>query len=102
MDDMAVTNIDNSFAFPAYFARAASPTRYMVERGDWKGAANLAVEPCKFPHVMAITHFARALGAARSGNPQAASVPLASEDSQIGVRMRVCLYGQDRTYPGSS
>jgi putative tryptophan/tyrosine transport system substrate-binding protein len=31
-----------------------------------------------------------------------AIVPLASEDSQIGVRMRVCLYGQDRTYPGSS
>jgi hypothetical protein len=77
MDDMAVTNIDNSFAFPAYFARAASPTRYMVERGDWKGAANLAVEPCKFPHVMAITHFARALGAARSGNPQAASADIA-------------------------
>jgi hypothetical protein len=33
---------------------------------------------------------------------KAASVPLASEDSQIGVRMRVCLYGQDRTHPGSS
>ena len=32
---------------------------------------------------------------------QLASVPLASEDSQIGVRMRVCLYGQDRTHPGS-
>ena len=32
----------------------------------------------------------------------ATSVPLASEDSQIGVRMRVCLYGQVRTYPGSS
>ncbi len=31
-----------------------------------------------------------------------ASVPLASEDSQIGVGMRVCLYGQDRTRPGSS
>src|ERR1035437_4747482 len=30
------------------------------------------------------------------------SVPLASEDSQIGVRMRGCLYGQDRTHPGSS
>jgi hypothetical protein len=29
-------------------------------------------------------------------------VLLASEDSQIGVRMRVCLYGQDRTHPGSS
>ena len=77
MDDMAVTKIDNSFAFPAYFARAASPARYMVERGDWKGAANFAVEPCKFPHVMAIAHFARALGAARSGNPQAASADIA-------------------------
>jgi regulator of protease activity HflC (stomatin/prohibitin superfamily) len=32
----------------------------------------------------------------------ATSVPLAPEDSQIGVRMRVCLYGQDRTHPGSS
>jgi hypothetical protein len=30
------------------------------------------------------------------------SLPLASEDSQIGVRMRVCQYGQDRTHPGSS
>jgi hypothetical protein len=33
---------------------------------------------------------------------QGSSVLLASEDSQIGVRMRVCLYGQDRTHPGSS
>jgi len=76
MDDMTTANIDNSFAFPAYFARAASPARYMVERGEWKGAADLAVEPCKFPHVMAITHFARALGAVRSGNPQAASADI--------------------------
>ena len=30
------------------------------------------------------------------------SVLLASEDSQIGVRMRVCLYGQDRTHQSSS
>jgi hypothetical protein len=48
----------------------------MVERGDWKGAANLAVEPCKFPHVMAITYFSRALGAARSGDPGAASADI--------------------------
>jgi D-2-hydroxyacid dehydrogenase (NADP+) len=31
-----------------------------------------------------------------------ASVPLASEDSQIGVRMRVCRYGQDRAHPSCS
>jgi tetratricopeptide (TPR) repeat protein len=59
-------------AFAAAFSRAASPARYLVERGDWKGAANLEVELSKFPHVMAVTNFARAVGAARSGNPDAA------------------------------
>ena len=44
----------------------------MMERGDWTGAANLEVRPSKFPHVMAITYFARAIGAARSGDTAAA------------------------------
>ncbi|MFL6820566.1 MAG: tetratricopeptide repeat protein [Bradyrhizobium sp.] len=64
-------------AYGAAFARAASPARYAVERGDWVGAANLKVEASKFPHVMAITHFARAIGAARSGNPEAAKADMA-------------------------
>ena len=64
-------------AFAAAFARAVAPARYMVERGDWTGAANLDVTPSKFPHVMAITYFARAIGAARSGNPAAAKADLA-------------------------
>jgi len=59
------------------FAFAASPARYMVERGDWMGAANLDLPVSKFAHVVAITHFARALGAARSGNPEAAMVDIA-------------------------
>src|SRR3984957_11170800 len=59
-------------AFGAAFALAASPARYAVERGDWTGAAGLDVRPGKFPHVMAVTYFARAIGAARSGNPAAA------------------------------
>ncbi len=49
------------------FALAASPARYMVERGDWQGAAELEVKPSNFAFVTAITHFARALGAARVG-----------------------------------
>jgi tetratricopeptide (TPR) repeat protein len=76
IDDMAAATF-NSDAFVANFALAASPARYMVERGDWKGAAELEVHPSKFPHVMAITHFARALGAARSGNPKAAKADIA-------------------------
>jgi Tfp pilus assembly protein PilF len=61
----------------ASFALAASPARYVVERGDWSGAAELQVRPTKFPHVAAITHFARALGAARAGKPEAAQADIA-------------------------
>ena len=59
------------------FALAASPARYMVERGDWKGAAELPVRPTRFAYVDAITHFARALGAARSGDVAAAKLDIA-------------------------
>jgi tetratricopeptide (TPR) repeat protein len=59
------------------FALAASPARYMVERGDWNGAAELKVRPSKFAYTEAITYFTRALGAIRSGNPQAAKADIA-------------------------
>jgi tetratricopeptide (TPR) repeat protein len=48
-----------------------------VERGDWKTAAALQVRPSSLAHVQAVTHFARALGAARSGNPEAAKADIA-------------------------
>ena len=59
------------------YALAASSARYVVERGDWKGAAELELRPSRFAHVDAITHFARALGAARSGRPEAAQADIA-------------------------
>jgi hypothetical protein len=59
-------------AFGAAYSRAAAPARYAMERGDWNGAAGLEVKPSKFPHVMAVSYFARAVGAARSGHPDAA------------------------------
>jgi tetratricopeptide (TPR) repeat protein len=62
----------NPDQFPGPYALAASPARYAMERGDWKGAAELEIRPSKFPYADAITCFARALGAARSGNPAAA------------------------------
>ena len=64
-------------SFGGAFSRAAAPARYVLERGDWKGAAALEVKPNKFPHVMAISHFARALGAARSGDIAAAQADAA-------------------------
>ena len=56
----------------AYYALAAMPARYVVERGAWREAATLAPSPSNFPFTEAMTHFARALGAARSGDPAAA------------------------------
>ena len=49
------------------WAAAAIPARWAVERGAWSEAAELTVRPSPQPFVEAITHFARALGAARSG-----------------------------------
>jgi tetratricopeptide (TPR) repeat protein len=54
-----------------YFALAAIPARYALERQDWKQAAGLALRETPFPYTDAITLFARGLGAARLG--QAAS-----------------------------
>jgi Tfp pilus assembly protein PilF len=54
-------------AFGMSFGMAASPARYVMERGDWKGASELRVPSTRVPQVEAVTLFARAIGAARSG-----------------------------------
>jgi hypothetical protein len=54
------------------FAVAAGPARYALERGDWKTAAQLKPVQSAYPYVDAMSHFARALGAARNGDPDAA------------------------------
>jgi hypothetical protein len=71
IDSIAATAPDAD-SFGGAFSRAAAPARYVIERGDWKGAAQLDVIDNKFPHVMAITYFALAIGAARSGDSSAA------------------------------
>jgi tetratricopeptide (TPR) repeat protein len=73
---MGVTGFTETFLVGPY-ALAVSPARYAVERGDWKAAAELQVRPSPLPQVQAMTHFARALGAARSGNPEAAKPDIA-------------------------
>ena len=53
-------------------ARAAVPARYMLERQDWQGAAQLEPLNTGYPMAEAITYFARAMGGARSGDAAAA------------------------------
>jgi hypothetical protein len=61
------------------YASAAMPARFALERGDWAAAALLELQPAReefawqnFPEAEAVNAFARGIGAARSGNPEAA------------------------------
>jgi tetratricopeptide (TPR) repeat protein len=67
----------NPDQFAGAYALAVSPARYAVERSDWNGAAALPVRPSKFAYADAMTHFARALGSARSGDAAAAKAEVA-------------------------
>ena len=66
-------------SFVAAYAFAAIPARMAVERREWSAAASLTASPREFPWgqyawAEAITSFARALGAARTGDaPKARS-----------------------------
>jgi hypothetical protein len=51
-----------------YFALAAIPARYALEREDWKQAVELNPQETPFLHTDAMTWFARGIGAARTGN----------------------------------
>jgi len=72
------------------YAFAAIPARYALERGAWAAAARLAVRPApEWPAAEAITHFARAIGAARVNDTAAARqelVALAQIESTLTAR----------------
>ncbi len=61
-----------SARFVAPYAIAAMPARYAFERGAWPEAAKLQPAGSSYPFVESITHFARSVGAARSGDLAAA------------------------------
>lgn len=68
----SVAKVDD-VALPAAYAMAAIPARYALERHQWKEAASLGLKPAgfpwaRFPQCEAMISFARAVGAARSGD----------------------------------
>ena len=76
IDEMVVATFNPAIRTGPY-AVAASQARFMIERNDWKGAAALVPNPTQFAYADAVTYFARALGAARSGNLDAARTDIA-------------------------
>jgi tetratricopeptide (TPR) repeat protein len=72
---------------PIAFALAAIPARYALERQAWSEAAELPLhQPAAFPwgkqylNCDSIVHFARALGAARSGRLDAARAEIVEQE----------------------
>jgi tetratricopeptide (TPR) repeat protein len=62
----------------------AMPARYALERDDWTAAAALKVGTGA-PEALAVTHFARGLGAARAGDVAAAKQALADLESVLAA-----------------
>jgi tetratricopeptide (TPR) repeat protein len=69
-----------------YFALAAIPARYALERQDWRAAAMLELRETPFPYAEAMTHFARGLAAAHLGDITGAR---ASHEALANIRERL-------------
>ena len=79
-------------------AMAAIPARYALERARWDEAAQLAVRESQFSAAQSITYFARALGAARSGDAAAARSEIAHLD-EIEAKL---MAGKDDYWAGQT
>ena len=69
LDEVAGVTGVSMVPVAGFFGRAAIPARYALERRAWGLAASLEPQPNpRLPFTEAVTHFARALGAARGGD----------------------------------
>jgi hypothetical protein len=73
------------------FALAAIPARWVLERRAWKEAAALEPRASAFPYTEAMTYFARALGASRTGDLARAT---AATDSLASIQRRLVATGE--------
>jgi predicted Zn-dependent protease len=83
----------NPAIFIGPYALSAMPARVALEQRAWSNAAALQPRPSKFPFTVAITHFARGLGFARTGDVQSAQ----KEALQLAA-LRDALTEQKNTY----
>jgi tetratricopeptide (TPR) repeat protein len=107
-DDKARTMIERSLAtadrgdrpitFGNFTAKAAMPARYVLERGDWAGAAALALTPSQYPMADSLIRFSRGLGMARGGDVAGAKVEIEAMKALRAALERVNdSYWADRT-----
>ncbi|HEU4747581.1 MAG TPA: hypothetical protein VFS56_03705 [Gemmatimonadaceae bacterium] len=88
-DPAAITGAAPASA--GFFALAAIPARWVLERRAWTEAAALEPTPTDYPYTEAMTHFARSLGASRTGDLVKAK---ASVDSLAAISRRLTARGE--------
>ena len=84
---------DRPVALGNFTAHAAMPARYVIERGDWAGAAALPVTSTRYPQADSLTRFSRGLGMARGGDAAGAK----SGNEAMGT-LRNALQKSDQSY----
>jgi tetratricopeptide (TPR) repeat protein len=67
LEKLEAVKIEEKRTLAMDYALAAAPARFAIERRRWSEAAALTPVPSSFLPTRAVTHYARALGAARSG-----------------------------------
>jgi tetratricopeptide (TPR) repeat protein len=100
-DTKAKTLVDGIAALPkqdypniaVYTAVAVVPARYMLERGDWAGAAALPVVDTGRAQADSLVRFTRGLGMARSGN-----FARAKHEVQAMQELRAALEKSNQSY----
>ena len=81
VDEIVAFHVAMPESMAAAYALAAIPARYAVERRDWMQAAALSLPSLpfdwdRFPWTAAMVTYARALGAARTGNIAGAQIEI--------------------------
>lgn len=101
LQNIGKTDTEN---FKVAFTYASSPARYVLERRQWQEASQLALKPeaflwDDFPWALSIHHFARGIGAARSGQPVEARRELAIiEELRAGLGVATHSYFREQVY----
>ncbi|HEX9754724.1 MAG TPA: hypothetical protein VGA42_03420 [Gemmatimonadales bacterium] len=95
-EEMArVTKVFPEHSLAADYALAAVPARYALERGRWDEAARLPLRPAPaWRAAEAVTHFARALGTARTGDTTTAR---AETDQLAAIEQALAAAGGPQT-----
>ena len=98
VDTIAALPRLDSGAVPGFTAVAAVPARYVLERGDWAGAATLPVVSTGRPQADSLVRFTRGLGMAKSGDLAGARGEIqAMQELRAALEKSSQSYWADRT-----